>query len=393
MATEGAAAAHIKFVVTESALLVGDTGAGFGTSQVEAICDLAQSSKDPRKSVGYKGLGFKSVAEITDTPQIISGELRFGFDRARLRREVEAIVGRTLDDDFPLPDYAFPFELSDADLGADVAAVSDLQAGGFSTVMRLPFRDDAAAEDAVTHVAETIVPRLLLFLDAAESLELVGTPSDFHAQALREGDDNQQYVILQADDRSEEFVLYRKVVPIPDHDLVSELGKAWRQVEAVRIAAAVPLDDTGQPRATEAEPLHVYFPTEEETGLSIIFNADFQVELDRRRIASSGPAGVYNDWLTKELAEFVADAVVPDLTGRFGGAATVDVFAPHGPATHTGEGVIAALFDELRDVAWIPCQDGELRAPADVWLLARFGAFCCRCSRLAGATRARPAGG
>ena len=31
--------------------------------------------------------------------------------------------------------------------------------------------------------------------------------------------------------------------------------------------------------------------------------------------------------------------------------------------------MIAALFDELRDVAWIPCQDGDLRAPADVWLL------------------------
>ena len=59
MATEGAAAARIKFVVTESALLVGDTGAGFGTAQVEAICDLAQSSKDPRKSVGYKGLGIQ----------------------------------------------------------------------------------------------------------------------------------------------------------------------------------------------------------------------------------------------------------------------------------------------------------------------------------------------
>lgn len=369
VATEGATAARIKFVVTEYSLLVGDTGTGFGTAQVEAICDLAQSSKDPRKSVGYKGLGFKSVAEITDTPQIISGELRFGFDRARLRREVELIVGRSLDPDFSLPDYAFPFELSDADLGADAAAVSELQTEGFRTVMRLPFRDDAAAKDAVTHVAETIIPRLLLFLDAAESLELVGTPSDFHAQALREGDDHKQYVILEAEDRSEQFVLYRKVVPILDHELVSELGKAWRQVEAVRIAAAVPLDDTGQPRATEAEPLHVYFPTEEETGLSIIFNADFQVELDRRRVASSGPAGLYNDWLTKELAEFVADAVVPDLTGRFGGAATIDVFAPHGPATHTGEGVIAALFDELREVAWIPCQDGELRAPADVWLL------------------------
>lgn len=369
VATEGALGSRIKFVVTESALLVADTGAGFGIAQVESICDLAQSSKDPRKSVGYKGLGFKSVAEITDRPQVVSADLRFGFDRARLRREVEAIFDRKLADDFPLPDYAFPFELSGADLGEDEAAVAELQEQGFRTVMRLPFRDRHAAEAAVSHVADTIVPRLLLFLDAAESLELVGTAADFHAQALRDGDDEQQYVILEAEDRSEQFAVYRKVVPIPDPAVVAELGKAWRQVEAVRIAAAVPLNGSGGPRATEAEPLHVYFPTEEETGLSIIFNADFQVELDRRRIASSGPGGVYNDWLTKELAEFVADTVVPDLTGRFGGAATVDVFAPHGLATHTGEGVIAALVDELRGAAWIPCQDGELRPPADVWLL------------------------
>lgn len=369
VATDGVEEARIKFVVTKSALLVADTGAGFGTAQVESICDLAQSSKDPRKSVGYKGLGFKSVAEITDTPQVISGDLRFGFDRARLRREVEAIVGRDLGEDFPLPDYAFPFELSDVDFGQDAGAVSELQEQGFRTVMRLPFRDRVAADAAVTHVAETIVPRLLLFLDATESLELVGTPADFHAQALREGGDEQQYVILEAKDRSEQFAVYRTIVPIPDPALVSELGKAWRQVEAVRISAAAPLDDAGHLRATSAEPLHVYFPTEEETGLSIIFNADFQVELDRRRIAASGAPGNYNLWLTDQLAEFVAKVVVPDLTDRFGGAATVDVFAPHASATHTGERVTSALFRALRDVAWIPCQDGELRLPADVRML------------------------
>ena len=369
VASEGATAARIQFRVTESALLVADTGAGFGTAQVESICDLAQSSKDPRKSVGYKGLGFKSVAEITDTPQVISGELRFSFDRGRLRREVEAITGRELDENLPLPDYAFPFELSDGDLGADVAAVYELQDLGFRTVMRLPFRNPAAAESAVIHVAETIVPRLLLFLDAAESLELVGTAEDFHAQALREGNDEQQYVILEAEDRSEQFMLYRKEVPIPDPELVAELDKAWRQVEAVRVAAAVPLDDAGQPKAAEAEPLHVYFPTEEETGLSVIFNADFQVELDRRRIASSGAQGNYNNWLIGELADLVAGAVVPDLSDRFGGAATVDVFAPHGPATHSGGLVTEALFAGLNDVAWIPCQDGALRAPTEVRLL------------------------
>src|SRR5690606_32461928 len=36
---------------------------------------------------------------------------------------------------------------------------------------------------------------------------------------------------------------------------------------------------------------------------------------------------------------------------------------------HTGESVVAAIFDRLRDVAWIPCQDGSLRSPAEVRLL------------------------
>lgn len=368
VASEGVKAARIKVVVTESALLVADTGAGFGTAQVESICDLAQSSKDPRKSVGYKGLGFKSVAEITDTPQVISGELRFGFDRGRLRAEVETIIGRELDTDFPLPDYAFPFELADTDFGNDAATVLGLQEDGFRTVLRLPFRDEGAAADAAAHVGDTIVPRLLLFLDAAESLELVGTSTDFHAEALREGDAQQQYVMLQAGERSEQFWMYRKEVPIRDPKLTTELGKAWRQVEAVRIAAAVPLDREGHPEAIQPEPLHVYFPTEEETGLSVIFNADFQVELDRRRIASAGAPGEYNEWLVAELAEFVAEVVVPDLTDRYGGACTVDVLAPHDSPTYTGERVLDALFDSLRGAAWVPCQDGQLRAPADVTL-------------------------
>src|SRR4051812_22337379 len=127
-ASEGAAGGRVKYVLTESALLVADEGAGFGTDQVRAICGLARSSKDPRKSVGYKGLGFKSVREITDTPQVISGDLMFCFDAARLRGEVEAILGDALPEGSRLPDYAFPFEITFDELGEDRGAVERLLA-------------------------------------------------------------------------------------------------------------------------------------------------------------------------------------------------------------------------------------------------------------------------
>jgi len=74
-ASLGSSGGRVKFVLTESALLVADQGAGFGTDQVRAICGLARSSKDPRKNIGYKGLGFKSVAEITAKPQVITADL------------------------------------------------------------------------------------------------------------------------------------------------------------------------------------------------------------------------------------------------------------------------------------------------------------------------------
>src|SRR6266545_3794186 len=71
---------RVLFVLTDSALVVANMGCGFGEAEVRAICSLGRSSKDPRKSIGYKGLGFKSVEEITRQPQIISDGVAFGFD-------------------------------------------------------------------------------------------------------------------------------------------------------------------------------------------------------------------------------------------------------------------------------------------------------------------------
>ena len=78
----------VCFVLTEDALFVADQGAGFGKAQIKAICGLGRSSKDPRKSIGYKGLGFKSVGEITDRPQVVSSTVRFTFDEQRVRAAV-----------------------------------------------------------------------------------------------------------------------------------------------------------------------------------------------------------------------------------------------------------------------------------------------------------------
>jgi hypothetical protein len=53
-------------------LFVANRGASFSQKNVNALCDMGLSSKPPGESIGNKGLGFRSVHHITDSPLIYS---------------------------------------------------------------------------------------------------------------------------------------------------------------------------------------------------------------------------------------------------------------------------------------------------------------------------------
>ena len=66
---------QIFFVLStfpEPVLLVGNSGDPFRTEDFKGICQLGQSPKDPNKSIGNKGLGFRSVLEVSTCPEIWS---------------------------------------------------------------------------------------------------------------------------------------------------------------------------------------------------------------------------------------------------------------------------------------------------------------------------------
>ena len=68
-------AGQITFVLeTEPApvLFVANSGCAFERRDFEGLCRLGQSPKDPNKSVGNKGLGFRSVLEVASAPEIWS---------------------------------------------------------------------------------------------------------------------------------------------------------------------------------------------------------------------------------------------------------------------------------------------------------------------------------
>ena len=66
---------QISFVLStrpEPVLLVANSGHPFRPKDFEGLCQLGQSPKDPNESVGNKGLGFRSVLEVSAFPEIWS---------------------------------------------------------------------------------------------------------------------------------------------------------------------------------------------------------------------------------------------------------------------------------------------------------------------------------
>lgn len=72
----GVGQCRISFVLNSSAeqpeLLVANSGRPFRLEDFIGICHLAQSSKPPEENIGNKGLGFRSVHELTTRPEIWS---------------------------------------------------------------------------------------------------------------------------------------------------------------------------------------------------------------------------------------------------------------------------------------------------------------------------------
>lgn len=357
-----------RFIVTGSALIVADMGLGFGDRQIRAICSLGRTSKDRRKTIGYKGLGFKSVEEITDRPQVISGKHRFMFDRVRARQLIGEITG-PLDDHQRVPVYAYPLPVDQADLGEDSSLVDELKTGGFQTVIRLPFRVGVTRAEVSRDVRLMLSPRVLLFLQATRQLEVEGTSGDF--VAIR-GTDNAGLATetsLEVGNTTEHWLVFERRLAVSDPALTAPLGDAWSEVDEVRVAMALPLRANGRPGGDETFPLHVHFPTEEATGLSAIVHGDFVLDLDRRRLALAPEAQPYNAWLSQELAALVGIEVAPYLAERYPmDASVVSALSPRGVATGFGDHVLADYVDALRTSRFLPAIDGKPRMPSEAIL-------------------------
>ena len=99
-------------------------------------------------------------------------------------------------------------------------------------------------------------------------------------------------------------------------------------------------------------------------------SADFQLELDRRRMATTPNSVRYNEWLIGQMAAFLVHDVLPAITETCRrDPRAVAAFAAVKPLGKWAELLRHGVVAMLRDRAFIPCVDGLLRSPKQARLL------------------------
>jgi hypothetical protein len=337
----------IRIVVTDTALLVANEGVSFTPKRVRSLVRLGSSEKGEdhgrRATIGYKGVGFTSVFEITDRPQIFGAEIAFELNRERAERRVQDILGFRPEQ---VPARSYPFRITPDDAEGDQEHVEKLLGGGCATVIRLPYRVAGARDRVVSDVERSVRPEALLFLPALRELELTtpdGTITWTRSFGRATGRGRLVHVSASSGER-QSWLVASGSIPVTAGTIAGLEDALWRKVRRLSHAVALPWR-AGRPDDQAAPShVHVYFPTDDALGRAVLVNGDFYIDSSRRHIETEGPAGDMNELLgaaVSKAAARLAESVADSGDRLLGSLAESDV--PSGFGNRLGELLVEQL--------------------------------------------------
>jgi hypothetical protein len=372
----------VSFLVTDHELWIANTGRPLTDSDVLGLCGLGASSKvdaagNRRASIGHKGLGFKSVLEVTDEPSVFSRTTSFTLGAGYARPLVHNLWRElSLAEPRAVPAMRFPARVSEAS-----SQWSTYQAEGFNTAFRFPFKDSIDDEHR-TAVADLLLGLPLTTVLFLKHLDEIVVRVEQHAgraqriwRVRREQFDEVSgswseapgfggsgtYRVTVADgEQSATFLVAHDGDVAIGNRRAGLSGQGWEGVDLTEVSvAALELATATMPR--EWRHFHVFLPTAEVCPYPILVNGAFATDLSRRHVRVSGDADDYNAHLVRHAAHLVCSRLVPLL--RPAGIDAVLRVLDRGDAVSENQSAAGLLHDaiaeELAPIPLIPAEDGS----------------------------------
>ena len=326
-------------------LYCANAGRPFSRKGLTAITHAHLSAKRGDE-IGRFGLGFKSVLAVTDTPQVFSRSVSFEFNTREARLALRG-VGPSVP---RLPILRTPTVL---DAAAEIArdpVLADL-AEWATTVVKLP---SVTKVDRLRSEIEDFKSEFLLFVSAVREVNLRVLGNDaFHTSHVSRDLGGGVLKIERPDGSGEEWIVENRMHR-PSQEARAEVGEAVSR-DQVKVTVAVPVRLGAAQRRGR---FWAYFPLQDLTSASALFNAPWSVNDDRTTLLRNG----YNREILQTVSAMFA-CVLPRLATSDDPATHLDYLPARGREELSfGDSLLCTHVPRMaREIALVPDATGALK--------------------------------
>ncbi|MDD9868851.1 MAG: DUF3883 domain-containing protein [Gammaproteobacteria bacterium] len=301
--------------------------------------DAMDTNRSNANLIGAKGIGFKSVLEITDEPEIYSGDFCFHFSREKSQGKLGE--NKKWNEEMGIPVCRLPHPQKPE------PTAKKLHDEGHVTVLRLPLNKEK--RETVEDKLAGFCRHSLLFCQHIESVDM---RTDAASRYIKVHRDDEGRVKLVENDRSTHWRVWDEKKDIEGQKRLS-------------IRMCLPIED-GKISCLEEVPwLYVFFPTAEQIpDVYALIHVSCEVDDNRQHLASDQP---HSDKICEMLAGMtkkILSEIPPDVALRAFGHVQVAEDAGNRMAMQLGK----AIATTVQETAFIPLIGGGMAKPGDVRL-------------------------
>jgi hypothetical protein len=232
-------------------LLVANNGRPFNIKDLESLCRSASSNKVRGTSIGYRGIGFKSVVSFAKEVHLISGEFEITFSKELSKKLIPQA--------HKVPLIRIPHEIENSvknELKDEIKAIQDED---FKTIFIFSGVLASQIDEEYTSFASTT----MLFLNSIQIIKILLSKNITATISVVEENEIGRYLRVSTTDAvSNWYVCSDSNCSIAFSVNNGEIKKLPKN-EAV---------------------IHAFLPTEDNCGLGVIVNGDFSTDPSRRHI-------------------------------------------------------------------------------------------------------------
>ena len=280
---DDAGSSRFKVLRSGDFLLVANDGHCFTLSDFESLCRSAASTKHRGATIGYRGIGFKSVVGFAKAVHVLSGDLEATFSREKTAKAIPQATR--------VPLIRIPHALDAAERAQFGPAVENLNADGYNTVFVFAglIASGIEAEFAAFDASS------LLFLRNVRGVEL------------------RAKVDATITIRREAAELGYRTLRLAGAEGISN----WSVFDRNEVALGFVHDDAGIARLPERQAVvHAFLPTHEPTGFPFKLNGDISTDPSRTRIVLDDRTAAVISATAKLIVKLVHECLFESLDVR-----------------------------------------------------------------------------